>query len=64
MASEAEIKGKLLAEELSKPLPNSDVVYYLTKTQPYWNTTDTEKLKRGYQALQLRNKLKTSAERD
>lgn len=47
MASEAEINGKRLADELSKPTPDDDIVYALRSTQNYWNTVDTDKIKRG-----------------
>ncbi len=52
MASEAEIKGKILKKELAKPFPDSDVVYHLKMTRPYWNTVDTAKLRRGESKLQ------------
>lgn len=47
MASQAETNGKRLADELAKPIPDDDVVYALRSTQDYWNTVDTDKLKRG-----------------
>lgn len=47
MASEAEVNQKRLADELAKPTPDSDVVYYLQSSKPYWNTIDTDKMKRG-----------------
>lgn len=56
MASEAQIKQKILDEELKKPVPNSDLVYTLQKTRDYWNTIDTDKMKRGSDLL--REKLK------
>ena len=47
MASQAETNRKRLREELAKPLPDPDVVYYLQTTRPYWNTVDTDAMRRG-----------------
>jgi len=47
MASEAQRKQKILDDELAKPSPDPDVVYYLKTTSPYWNTVDTESMRRG-----------------
>jgi hypothetical protein len=47
MASEAEVKQKLLDEELAKPHPDPDVLYYLQRTQHLWNTVDIDRMRRG-----------------
>ena len=38
---------ELLDTELSKPVPDSDIVYALKQRLPYANTIDTEKIKAG-----------------
>lgn len=51
MASEAQINQKRLDEELTKPLPDGDIVYALRATRPYWNTIDTDKIRHGFDKL-------------
>ena len=51
MASQATTNQKILDDELKKPLPDKDIVYYLQNGKDYWNTIDTEKLDRGYNKL-------------
>lgn len=45
--TEAQKLQRILDTELSKPLPDSDVLYALRQRLPYANTIDTEKTKRG-----------------
>lgn len=52
MASEAQIKGKQLADELAKPVPDEDVLYALRSTQHLWNTIDNDKIRRGLDKLE------------
>lgn len=52
MASEAQIKQKLLADELAKPYPDADIVYHLRITRNYWNTIDLDKSYRGAKKVQ------------
>lgn len=56
MASEAQIKQKLLDDELAKSFPDQDIVYALKLTRDYWNTVDTDKMRRGFQKIATKTK--------
>lgn len=51
MASDADKLKERLRQEMSKPIPNQDVIYAIEKTLPYANSVDTERVRRGLRAL-------------
>ena len=55
MASQATKNQKILDNELNKPFPNKDIVYYLQSEKGYWDTIDREKVDRGYNKLRQTN---------